>query len=172
MSVCLATRIVNSERSIQDSDFSLKAQQVMQTAMKLPPHILPTLDELDPKSNLIRDKNVGVYVPGKAKPVGIYVPKNAEKDKYLPKKRPQPVNNVMHRLKTTPRQKILTPTRFKRKTPLVEKRPQSVENPMFKVHLRPGSPLGKLYDLTKMRSEKLLKDLSRIKLKKLPTKNR
>ena len=64
MSICLATRLVTSERSIQDSDFSLKAQQVMQNAMRLPPHILPTLDELDPKIsslNKVRDKNVGVY---------------------------------------------------------------------------------------------------------------
>ena len=36
----------------------------MQSAMKLPPHILPTLDELDPTTssmNTVRDKNVGVY---------------------------------------------------------------------------------------------------------------
>ena len=67
MSLCLASRSVISERSIQDSDFSLKAQEVMQNAMKLPPHILPTLDELDPRNNLVRDKNVGVYIPGKIK---------------------------------------------------------------------------------------------------------
>jgi hypothetical protein len=35
----------------------------MQTAMKLPPHILPTLDELDGRNNP-QDKSVGVYVPG------------------------------------------------------------------------------------------------------------
>ena len=49
---------------IPDSDYSLKAQRVMQSAMKLPPHILPTLDELDPKIsglNTVRDDNVGVY---------------------------------------------------------------------------------------------------------------
>ena len=36
----------------------------MQSAMKLPPHILPTLDELDPTTSslyTVRDKNVGVY---------------------------------------------------------------------------------------------------------------
>ena len=36
----------------------------MQSAMKLPPHILPTLDELDPTTsslNTVRDKNMGVY---------------------------------------------------------------------------------------------------------------
>ena len=76
VSVCLASGIVTSERSIQDSDFSLKAQQVMQAAMRLPPHILPTLDELDGAVKRIKTKNVGVYVPGKSKPVGIYVPKN------------------------------------------------------------------------------------------------
>ena len=43
---------------------TFKAQRVMQSAMKLPPHILPTLDELDPTTssmNTVRDKNVGVY---------------------------------------------------------------------------------------------------------------
>ena len=50
----------------------------MQSAMKLPSHILPTLDELDPKVsglNKVRDDNVGVYVPGISLPVGVYVPK-------------------------------------------------------------------------------------------------
>jgi len=82
MSICYAARSVTSERSIQDKGFSLKAQRVMQSAMKLPPHILPTLDELDPTTsslNTVRDKNVGVYVPGKSQPVGIYVPKNGPK---------------------------------------------------------------------------------------------
>lgn len=86
MSLCLASspRTVTSERSIQDSDFSLRAQQVMQTAMKLPPHILPTLDELEPstsESREVRDENIGIYVPGKSRPVGVYVPKNAGKKK-------------------------------------------------------------------------------------------
>ena len=62
MSFGLASRSVTSERSIQDSDFSLRAQQVMQTAMKLPPHILPTIDELDPNSNRVhRDKHIGNF---------------------------------------------------------------------------------------------------------------
>lgn len=91
MSLCLASSpsTVTSERSIQDSDFSLRAQQVMQTAMKLPPHILPTLDELEPstsESREVRDKTIGVYVPGKSRPVGIYVPKNAARKKTSRKK--------------------------------------------------------------------------------------
>jgi hypothetical protein len=39
----------NPERSIDDSDFSKTANYIMKTAMKLPPHILPTLEELDTK---------------------------------------------------------------------------------------------------------------------------
>ena len=37
------------ERSIDDSDFAKTANYIMKTAMKLPPHILPTLEELDTK---------------------------------------------------------------------------------------------------------------------------
>ena len=42
--------LVNSERSMVDSDFAKTANYIMKTAMKLPPHILPTLDELDSKT--------------------------------------------------------------------------------------------------------------------------
>ena len=149
----MASGIVTSERSIQDSDFSLKAQQVMQAAMRLPPHILPTLDELDGKVKSLKNKNVGVYVPGKSKPVGIYIPKNQGKKKKRRKKK-NPV------LKLTP-----DAPRFKRKTP--KKRREKI--PIFAVNLEPESPLGKLYDLSKDQSQKLLHQLSKVKLKKPPS---
>ena len=123
----------------------------MQAAMRLPPHILPTLDELDGAVKRIKTKNVGVYVPGKSKPVGIYVPKNQGLNK---PKVPSDITNTL-----TPN----TP-RFKRKIP---KRKQKI--PIFAVNLEPESPLGKLYDLSKDQSKKLLTKLNKIKLKKPPS---
>ena len=148
----MASGIVTSERSIQDSDFSLKAQQVMQAAMRLPPHILPTLDELDGAVKRLKTKNVGVYVPGKSKPVGIYVPKNqGNKPK---SNNEEPSNTVLENT-----------LRYKRKT---NKR-MNQKIPIFAVHLEKESPLGKLYDLSKGQSKKILNNLSKVRLKKPPS---
>ena len=102
----------------------------MQAAMRLPPHILPTLDELDGKVKSLKAKNVGVYVPGKSKPVGIYIPKNQG----LKKKSKKPS------LKLTP--DYNSGPRFKRKTK--KRQNQNREKiPIFAVALEPESPLGK-----------------------------
>ena len=42
-----AEAAADPERSILDSGYSRTATYLMRTAMKLPPHILPTLDEID-----------------------------------------------------------------------------------------------------------------------------
>ena len=115
--------------------------------MKLPPHILPTLGELDPQVsglNKVRDDNVGVYVPGKTLPVGVYVPKN--------------LKNGQRPMLTT----IMPRPRPKRKTPIPR---QQSKRPMFQIHLAPNSPLGKLYEMSKSQSEKVMKNLTKIKLK-------
>lgn len=149
MSICYAARSVTSERSIQDKGFSLKAQRVMQSAMKLPPHILPTLDELDPTTsslNTVRDRNVGVYVPGKSQPVGIYVPKNGPKGHPKITSRPKP--------------------RPKRKTPQPRPQPKpKSKRPMFQINIAPNSPLRKLYEMSKSKSEKVIQNLKKVKLK-------
>ena len=154
---CLASGIVTSERSIQDSDFSLKAQQVMQAAMRLPPHILPTLDELDGATvKRVKTKNVGVYVPGKSKPVGIYVPKNQGKKSKSNKSKLADISNT-----------VPNTLRYKRKTN--KRLTNSQKIPIFAVHLEKESPLGKLYDLSKGQSKKILNNLSKVRLKKPPS---
>ena len=83
-------------------------------------------------------------MPGKSHPVGVYVPKNGP---------------------TTLRPK----TRPKRKTP--QPRPQPPQprpkpkRPMFQINLAPNSPLRKLYDMSRAKSEKVMKSLSKVKLK-------
>ena len=106
----------------------------MQAAMRLPPHILPTLDELDGKVKSLKNKNVGVYVPGKSKPVGIYIPKNQGK---LKKKSPHK-KQASAALKLTPD----LGQRYKRKTKKRQKSNHREKIPIFAVALEPESPLG------------------------------
>ena len=170
-------RRVFSERSSQDSGYSIMAQQVMQTAMKLPSHILPTLDELEPSrgGGNYRDKNIGVYVPHKKRTVGIYVPKlNSQKNKpssNLNINRPKGVRQSRPLNRPPPKVLQLTPNRHKRKLPPGKPpgkspgqspgkhprkptgKPEGVPHthkprPIFTVSLDPHSPLGKLYDFS------------------------
>jgi len=52
----------------------------MRTAMKLPPHILPTLEEIAPQAKARAEYSSarGVYVPSNAKEIGVYVPQAIE----------------------------------------------------------------------------------------------
>ena len=66
------------ERSIYDSGYTQTANFIMNTALKLPPHILPTLEELDADQNKLSNRAdnralVGVYVPETDRNVGIYL---------------------------------------------------------------------------------------------------
>ena len=74
----------------------------MQTAMKLPPHILPTLDEIasTPQTPKSYESAVGVYIPGAGNDVGIYVPKPGQRNK----------NNNLDRYK---KREILPPPRLR-----------------------------------------------------------
>ena len=79
----LAGAAPEAERSILDSGFSRTATYLMKTAMKLPPHILPTLNELNatmPRSStpssIMDETTIGFYVPGKQTSVGVYMPKS------------------------------------------------------------------------------------------------
>ena len=99
---------------------------------------------------------LGVYVPGKSRPVGVYVPKNAPK---MPKPTSYPKNN------------ILTPTRrYKRKIQKPQIKPRKTQfrfqPPIFAVNLEADSPLGKLYDLGQSKTKQMAHTLSRIRLKK------
>ena len=168
-----AIRRTFSERSVQDSGYSIMAQQVMKTAMKLPPHILPTLDELDSKSDRMHTvNNIGVYVPYKKRNVGIYIPKNSQTTSQLtpshqnhqkpqrptkivkrPRRRPnkqqQPLNtqNSLPSPQQPPAKvQELTPARHRRKIPI--KVPVIEKKPIFSVELEPNSALGKIYDFT------------------------
>ena len=150
------------------------AQQVMKTAMKLPPHILPTLDELDSKSDRMHTvNNIGVYVPHKKRNVGIYIPKNSQTTSQLtpshqhhqqpqrptkivkrPRRRPnkqqqQPLNtqNSLPSPQQPPAKvQEPTPARHRRKIPI--KVPVIEKKPIFSVELEPNSALGKIYDFT------------------------
>ena len=65
------------ERSTYDSGYTKTANFIMNTALKLPPHILPTLEELDAnkvKSEPDKRSHVGVYLPDKKNNVGLYLP--------------------------------------------------------------------------------------------------
>ena len=65
------------ERSTYDSGYTKTANFIMNTALKLPPHILPTLEELDAnkvKSESDKRSHVGVYLPDKKNNVGLYLP--------------------------------------------------------------------------------------------------
>ena len=139
----------------------------MKTAMKLPPHILPTLDELDSKSDRMHTvNNIGVYVPHRKRNVGIYIPKNSQTTSQLtpshqqpqrptkivkrPRRRPnkQPLNTQNNLPPKQPPAKVqeLTPSRHRRKIPI--KVPVIEKKPIFSVELEPNSALGKIYDFT------------------------
>ena len=65
------------ERSIYDSGYTKTANFIMNTALKLPPHILPTLEELDGSKvseEATHKSHVGVYLPDKRQNVGLYLP--------------------------------------------------------------------------------------------------
>lgn len=65
------------ERSIYDSGYTKTANFIMNTALKLPPHILPTLEELDGSKvpdHATHRSHVGVYLPDKQQNVGLYLP--------------------------------------------------------------------------------------------------
>ena len=65
------------ERSIYDSGYTKTANFIMNTALKLPPHILPTLEELDGSKvseEATHKSHVGIYLPDKQQNVGLYLP--------------------------------------------------------------------------------------------------
>ena len=65
------------ERSIYDSGYTKTANFIMNTALKLPPHILPTLEELDGSKvsdEATHKSHVGIYLPDKRQNVGLYLP--------------------------------------------------------------------------------------------------
>jgi hypothetical protein len=85
-------------------------------------------------------------VPGKSQPVGIYVPKNGPKGYPKITSRPKP--------------------RPKRKTPQPRPQPKpKSKRPMFQINLAPNSPLRKLYEMSKSKSEKVIQNLKKVKLK-------
>ena len=85
-------------------------------------------------------------VPGKSQPVGIYVPKNGPKGHPKITSRPKP--------------------RPKRKTPQPRPQPKpKSKRPMFQINIAPNSPLRKLYEMSKSKSEKVIQNLKKVKLK-------
>ena len=83
-------------------------------------------------------------VPGKSHPVGVYVPKNG------------PTPTATFRPKPRPKRKTPQPRLPPRPTP---------SRPLFSIHLKPNSPLRKLYELTKSKSDKVMKNLSKVHLR-------
>lgn len=72
-----SSALSEAERSALDEGFARTASYLMKTAMKLPPHILPTLDELKGGSKFPdASKSIGVYVPERHTNVGVYLPKH------------------------------------------------------------------------------------------------
>ena len=85
-------------------------------------------------------------VPGKSQPVGIYVPKNGPKGYPKITSRPKP--------------------RPKRKTPQPRPQPKpKSKRPIFQINIAPNSPLLKLYEMSKSKSEKVIQNLKKVKLK-------
>ena len=87
-------------------------------------------------------------VPGKSQPVGIYVPKNGPKG--YPK--------ITSRPKPRPKRKTPQPR------PQPKQKPKS-KRPMFQINIAPNSPLRKLYEMSKSKSEKVIQNLKKVKLK-------
>ncbi len=204
--------VARSERSIQDSGYSITAQNIMRTAMKIPSHILPTLDEIDPRK-VLKDKSIGIYIPEREQAVGVYVPRTENThpqnnhvdvgNAFLtppvppqPPSRPRPPSRK-RRPGSIPNksgyqvdkgQTVKVRGRRKRKLPpygvgngaIIKKKPyfgpgpppkglkrspNSNKNlqPIFQVAVDPTSPVGRLYNLGRLKSKEMLRTLKTIR---------